>query len=66
MKEDETRRLIYARKVMDVEFENKTINASTSKLDMVAKKYNNGFVVKKQLLDGAEDDIEELLVLSSR
>jgi hypothetical protein len=57
MKEDETRRLIYARKAMDVEFENKTINAAISKWDMVAKKYNNGFVVKKRLLAGAEDDI---------
>jgi hypothetical protein len=42
---------------MDYEFESKIINPSVLKWDMVAKKYNNGFLVKKKLLAGAEEDI---------
>ena len=56
MKDDKTRRLIYARKVMDVEFE-KCINSAVSKWDMVAGKFNTGFVVKKSILAGVEADI---------
>lgn len=56
MKDDQTRRLIYARKVMDEEFE-KCINAAGSKWDMVAKVFNEGFTVKKSIMAGVEEDI---------
>ena len=56
MTEDQTRRLIYARKVMDEEFE-KCINAAVSKWDMVAKLFIEGFTVKKIFLAGVEEDI---------
>ena len=56
MKEDQTRRLIYARKVMDGEFE-KCINAAVPKWDMVAKLFIEGFTVKKNILAGVEEDI---------
>jgi hypothetical protein len=45
MKDGETRRLIYARRVMDVEFD-KCINNQASNWDMVADVWNNEFVVK--------------------
>jgi hypothetical protein len=56
MKEDQTRRLIYARKFMDEEFD-KFINAAVSKWDMTANLFNNGFTVNKNLLAGVEEDI---------
>jgi hypothetical protein len=59
MKDAETRRLIYARKVMDSEFE-KCINSAVLKWDMVAELFNKGFVAKKRILAGVEDDVEFL------
>jgi hypothetical protein len=56
MKEGETRRLIYARKVMDVEFD-KCVNTQVSKWEMVADLWNNGFVVKSKILAGVREDI---------
>ncbi len=49
MKEDETRRLIYARKV--IEFE-KCIDSALSKWDLVAEIFNKGFVAKRNMLAG--------------
>ncbi len=48
MKDPETRRLIYARKVMDAEFD-KCINSAVSKWDMVAELFNKGIVAKKRM-----------------
>jgi hypothetical protein len=45
MKDDQTRRLIYARNVMDCDFK-QCINTAVSKWDMVAKLFNEGFVAK--------------------
>ena len=56
MNDEQTRRLIYARAVMDYEFE-KQINAGALKWQMVALKYNKGFTVKKTFLIGVDNDI---------
>ena len=56
MKEEQTRRLIYARKVADTEFE-KALNAAGAKWDKVADIFNVGFVAKKSVLSGVEDDV---------
>ena len=53
---EQTRRLICARAVMDYEFETQ-INASASKWQMVALKYNQGFTAKKTFLTGMDNDI---------
>ncbi len=56
MKEGETRRLIYARRVMDYEFD-KCINNQVSKWYMVADLWNNGFTAKKKILAGVQEDV---------
>ena len=57
MEDDLSRRLIYARAVMDYEFE-KCINAAVSKWEMVAEIFNKGFIAKKSILSSVDADIE--------
>ena len=50
------KRLIYARMMMDPEFE-KAINSSNSKWKMVANKFNKGFIAGKAKLYGVDQDV---------
>jgi hypothetical protein len=56
MSEEGVKRLIYARMMMDPEFE-KNINSSNSKWEMVANKFNKGFTASKAKLYGADQDV---------
>ena len=56
MSEEGMKRLIYARMMMDPEFE-KAINSSNSKWEMVANKFNKGFIAGKAKLYGVDQDV---------